>query len=148
MSIIIITGAYSLHSLLLSNETFIYSLLHTHTHTHTCTHIHTHTHTHTHTCNTYMYMYTHTHTHTHTHSAIAKARENIISDAISDSSGSSKITTPTSGGPVQPPTHQHPTAEKKGQRSPAHAPQPPQQRTVTVTLKDVPITKVGDVIMA
>ena len=78
------------------------------------------------------------------HSAIAKARENIISDAISDSSSSFKMNTPTSGGTVQPATQQHPAAEKKGQRSPAHA---PQQRTVTVTLKDVPITKVDDVMM-
>ena len=85
--------------------------------------------------------------HTHTYSVIAKARENIISDAISDNSGSFKIITPTSGGPVQTPTQQHPTAEKKGQRSPAHAPQAPQQRTVTVTLKDAPITKVHDVMM-
>ena len=85
---------------------------------------------------------------THTHSAIAKARENIISDAISDISGSFKMTTPTSGRATQPPlTQQHSTAEKKGQRSPAHAPQAPQQRTVTVTLKDVPITKVDDDVM-
>ena len=77
------------------------------------------------------------------HSAIAKARENVISDAISDSTGSFKITTPTSGGTVQP-TTQHPSPEKKGQRSPAHA---SQQRTVTVTLKDAPITKVDDIMM-
>ena len=96
-----------------------------------------HTHTQTH---------THTHTHACKHSAIAKARENIISDAISDNSGSFHMTTPTSGGTVQSLTQQHPVAEKKGQRSPAHASQAT-QRTVTVTLKDMPITKVGDVMM-
>ena len=86
--------------------------------------------------------------HTHTHSAIAKARENVISDAISDNSGSFKMTTPTFGRAVQPVTQrQLPTAEKKGQKSPAHAPQASKQRTVTVTLKDVPITKVDDDVM-
>jgi hypothetical protein len=80
------------------------------------------------------------------YSAIAKARENVISDAIRDNSGSFKITTPTSGRLVQPLTQQqqYSTAEKKGQRSPAHTPQAPKQTTVTVTLKDAPITKVGD----
>ena len=82
------------------------------------------------------------------YSAIAKARENVISDAISDNSGSFKVTTPTSGGAVQPLTQrQLPTAEKKGQRSPAHAPQALKQSTVTVTLKDAPITKVDDDVM-
>ena len=87
------------------------------------------------------------HMHT-TCSAIAKARENVISDAISDS-GTFKMTMPTSSRPVQLLMQQQPpTAEKKGQRSPAHAPQAPKQRTVTVTLKDVPITKVRyDVMM-
>ena len=82
-------------------------------------------------------------------SAIAKARENVISDAIRDNSGTFKMATPISGRPVQPLMQQQPpTAEKKGQRSPAHAPQAPKQRTVTVTLKDVPITKVRyDVMM-
>ena len=69
------------------------------------------------------------------------------------------MTTPTSSsssGPAQPllaqkQQVQHPAAEKKGQRSPARAPQAPQQRLVTVTLKDAPgpitSTKVCDDVM-
>ena len=80
------------------------------------------------------------------YSAIAKARENIISDAISDNSGSYQKTTPTSGVANQPSIpQQHLAAEKKGQRSPAHP--PPVQNTVTVAFKDLPMTKVYDVMI-
>ena len=82
------------------------------------------------------------------YSAIAKARENVISDAISDSSNSIKKTPPTFGKVVQPVTQQQVVPEVKGQRSPPHV-RPPSQptATVTVTLKDLPMNKVSDVMM-
>ena len=85
-----------------------------------------------------------THTHTCTNSAIAKARENVISDAMSEITASFSKALPESMMSELPSTQPEVVAKKKGHRSPAHLP-PPTQRTVTVTLKDLSRTEVGDV---
>lgn len=73
--------------------------------------------------------------------AIAKARENVISDAMNEVTESFSKALTKSMTSEHTSTQPDVVVKKKGQRSPTHLP-PPTQRTVTVTLKDLPRTEV------